>query len=81
MTVEKEEFSDRIHSIYVRLSQAQYYWSVAHDLLYGLDSTPEKYAKARDFWTMTSLGFRDLCVLYLCQVYDSHDDAVSVPKI
>ena len=81
MTVKKEEFSDMIHSIYVRVSYAQYYLLVAYDLFYGLGSTPEKYAKARHFWTMTSLGFRDLCVLYLCQVYDSHDDAVSVPKI
>ena len=81
MTVKKEEFSDMIHSIYVRVSYAQYYLSVAYDLFYGLGSTPEKYAKARHFWTMTSLGFRDLYVLYLCQVYDSHDDAVSVPKI
>ena len=81
MTVEKEEFSDMIHSIDARLSDAQYYLSVAYDLFYGLGSTPEKYAKARHFWTMTSLGFRDLCVLYLCQVYDSHKDAVSVPKI
>ena len=80
MTVEKEEFSDMIHSIDARLSDAQYYLSVAYDLFYGLGSTPEKYAKARHFWTMTSLGFRDLCVLYLCQVYDSHKDAVSVPK-
>ena len=80
MTVEKEEFSDMIHSINARLSDAQYYLSVAYDLFYGLGSTPEKYAKARHFWTMTSLGFRDLCVLYLCQVYDSHKDAVSVPK-
>ena len=30
---------------------------------------------------MTAKGFRDLCVLYLCQIYDSHKDAVSVPKI
>ena len=81
MTVEKEEFSDMIHSINARLSDAQYYLSVAYDLFYGLGSTPEKYAKARHFWTMTSLGFRDLCVLYLCQVYDSHKDAVSVPRI
>ena len=83
MTVEKEEFSDMIHSIDARLSDAQYYLSVAYDLLYGLGSTSEKekYAKARHFWTMTCLGFRDLCVLYLCQVYDSHKDAVSVPKI
>jgi|GEM_PF-4556397 len=81
MTVEKEEFSDMIHSIYVRVSYAQYYLLVAYDLFYGLDSTPEKYAKARDFWWMTAKGFRELCVLYLCQVYDSHDDAVSVPKI
>ena len=81
MTVEKEEFSDMIHSIDARLSDAQYYLSVAYDLFYGLGSTPEKYAKARHFWTMTAKGFRNLCVLYLCQVYDSHDDAVSVPKI
>ncbi|MBD1828578.1 hypothetical protein NDI47_22250 [Microcoleus vaginatus GB1-A2] len=81
MTVEKEEFSDMIHSIDARLSNAQYYLSVAYDLFYGLGSTPEKYAKARHFWTMTAQGFRNLCVLYLCQVYDSHDDAVSVPKI
>ena len=81
MTVEQEEFSDMIHSIDARLSKAQYYLSVAYDLFYGLGSTPEKYAKARHFWTMTSLGFRDLFVLYLCQVYDSHNDAVSVPKI
>jgi hypothetical protein len=81
MTVEQEEFSDMIHSIYVRVSYAQYYLSVACDLLDGLNSTPEKYAKARDFWWMTAKGFRDLCVLYLCQVYDSHNDAVSVPKI
>jgi hypothetical protein len=29
MTVEKEEFSDMIHSIDARLSDAQYYLSVA----------------------------------------------------
>ena len=81
MTVEQEEFSDMIHSIDARLSKAQYYLWVAYDLFYGLGSTPEKYAKAPHFWTMTSLGFRDLFVLYLCQVYDSHNDAVSVPKI
>ena len=81
MTVEQEEFSDMIHSIDARLSDAQYYLSVAYDLFYGLGSTPEKYAKAPDFWWMTAKGFRDLCVLYLCQVYDSHNDAVSVPKI
>ena len=81
MTVEQEEFSDMIHSIDARLSDAQYYLSVAYDLFYGLSSTPEKYAKAPHFWTRTATGFRDLCVLYLCQVYDSHDDAVSVPKI
>lgn len=83
MTVEKEEFSDMIHSIDDRLSDAQYYLSVACDLLDGLGSTQEKYKydKARHFWTMTALGFRALCVLYLCQVYDSHDKAVSVPTI
>jgi len=81
MTVEKEVFGEMVRSIDDRLSKAQYYLSVAYDLFIGLDSTPEKYAKARHFWTMTSLGFRDLFVLYLCQVYDSHNDAVSVPKI
>ena len=81
MTVEKEKFGDMVNSIDVRLSEAQYYLSVAYDLFYGLSSTPEKYAKAPHFWTRTATGFRDLCVLYLCQVYDSHDDAVSVPKI
>jgi hypothetical protein len=81
MTVEKEKFGDMVNSIDVRLSEAQYYLSVAYDLFYGLSSTPEKYAKAPHFWTRTATGFRDLCVLYLCQVYDSHKDAVSVPKI
>ena len=81
MTVEQEEFGEMVHSIDDRLSKAQYYLSVAYDLFYGLDSTPKKYAKASHFWTMTSSGFRDFFVLYLCQVYDSHKDAVSVPKI
>ena len=63
MTVEKEEFGNMVHSIDVRLSYAQYYLSVAYDLFYGLGSTPEKYAKAPDFWWMTAKGFRDLCVL------------------
>lgn len=81
MTVEKEKWGDMVNSIDVRLSEAQYYLSVAYDLFYGLSSTPEKYAKAPHFWTRTATGFRDLYVLYLCQVYDSHKDAVSVPKI
>jgi hypothetical protein len=81
MTVEKEEFGDMIRSIDDRLSEAQYYLSVAYDLYYGWNSTPEKYAKAPCFWRMTALGFRNLCVLYVSQVYDPHKDAVSLPKI
>jgi hypothetical protein len=42
MTVEQEEFSDMIHSIDARLSDTQYYLSVAYDLFYGLGSTSEK---------------------------------------
>ncbi|MEG4630148.1 hypothetical protein QUB56_11110 [Microcoleus sp. AR_TQ3_B6] len=81
MTVEKEEFGDMVRSIDDRLSEAQYYLSVAYDLYYGCNSTPEKYAKAPCFWRMTALGFRNLCVLYVSQVYDQHKDAVSLPKI
>lgn len=81
MTVEKEKFSDMLNSIDDRLSEAQYYLSVAYDLFYGWSSTPEKYAKAPCFWRMTALGFRNLCVLYVSQVYDPHKDAVSLPII